>query len=111
MNPRLFPGPIHLIHRAYLLFWIFLISPAEAGVKTVPSPPSSSDKACYTNNRAPLRPNPLLKVPIGAITPKGWLRHQLELEADGLTGHLQEISKWCKFEGNAWASAQGEGHS
>jgi hypothetical protein len=50
-------------------------------------------------------------LPIGAITPKGWLRHQLELEALGLTGHLQEISKWCKFESNAWASAKGEGHS
>jgi len=28
-----------------------------------------------------------------------------------MTGHLQELSKWCKFEGNAWASPEGEGHS
>lgn len=28
-----------------------------------------------------------------------------------MTGHLEEISKWCKFEGNAWASPQGQGHS
>ena len=45
----------------------------------------------------------LIKLPIGAITPKGWLRRQLELERDGMIGHLAEISPWCKIEGNAWA--------
>jgi len=111
MNPRLSLGRINVSLRAYLLFLVLLIFPAVAGVKTVSLPPATSDHGCYTNNRAPLRPNPLLKLPIGAITPKGWLRHQLELEAQGLTGHLQEISKWCKFDGNAWADAKGEGHS
>ena len=52
-----------------------------------------------------------MKLPIGAITPKGWLRHQLELERDGMAGHLAEISPWCKFEGNAWASPQGQGQN
>jgi hypothetical protein len=28
-----------------------------------------------------------------------------------MTGHLQELSKWCKFEGNAWSSPEGQGHS
>ena len=28
-----------------------------------------------------------------------------------MTGRLPEISKWCKFEGNAWADPQGQGHS
>ena len=28
-----------------------------------------------------------------------------------MTGRLPEISKWCKFEGNAWASPEGQGHS
>jgi DUF1680 family protein len=28
-----------------------------------------------------------------------------------MTGHLEEISKWCKFEGNAWADPKGQGHS
>jgi hypothetical protein len=62
-------------------------------------------------NRKPLLPSPMIKLPIGAIEPHGWLRHQLELEAQGMTGRLPEVSKWCKFEGNAWASAKGEGHS
>jgi hypothetical protein len=65
----------------------------------------------YVGNRAPLAPSPLMKLPIGSIKPKGWLRHQLETEARGMTGHLEEISPWCKFEGNAWASPQRKGHS
>jgi DUF1680 family protein len=84
---------------------------AGTEVKVVDLPPVSSTNPFYTNSRAPLAPSPLIKLPIGSITPKGWLRHQLELEAKGLTGHLQEISKWCKFEGNAWANTNGQGHS
>src|SRR4051812_2678929 len=70
-----------------------------------------SDKPHYTANRRPLVPSGLIKLPIGSITPKGWLRHQLELEANGMTGRLPEISKWSKFDGNAWADPNGEGHS
>ena len=52
-----------------------------------------------------------MKLPIGAIKPKGWLLHQLELERDGMTGHLTEISSWCKFESSAWADPNGKGHN
>jgi hypothetical protein len=65
----------------------------------------------YIANREPLLPSGLMKLPIGSIEPKGWLRHQLMLEAKGMIGRLPEISKWCKFEGNAWADPQGQGHS
>jgi hypothetical protein len=51
----------------------------------------------------------LSKLPAGAIRPEGWLRTQLELMANGFTGHLPELSKYCKFEGNAWVDANGEG--
>src|SRR5512140_2475573 len=73
-------------------------------VRAVKIPPATGGQALYVGNKAPLTPSPLVKLPIGSITPKGWLRHQLELEADGMTGHLEEISKWCKFEDSAWAS-------
>ena len=78
-------------------------------VKVVSTPAASSSQPLYTGNREPLLPSPLIKLPIGSITPKGWLRHQLELEAQGMTGRLAEISQWCKFEGNAWADPQGKG--
>src|SRR6266496_4009123 len=63
----------------------------------------------YVTNRAPLAPGPFLKLSIGSIQPKGWLRHQLELEAQGMIGRLGELSKWCKFTNSAWASPDGQG--
>jgi len=63
----------------------------------------------YTGNRAPLLPSPLIELPIGAVRPEGWLRHQMELMAQGFSGRLTEISQWCRFDGSAWASPKGEG--
>jgi hypothetical protein len=83
----------------------------KAEVKVAERAPATGKNDYYIGNRPPLVITPFIKLPIGAITPKGWLHHQLELEAQGMTGRLPEISKWCKFEGNAWASPDGQGHS
>ncbi|MGA2865709.1 MAG: beta-L-arabinofuranosidase domain-containing protein [Verrucomicrobiota bacterium] len=82
---------------------------SEVTARVVALPPTSPGNALYTANREPLTPSPLIKLPIGSITPKGWLRCQLQLEADGMTGHLEEISPWCKFNDSAWASPTGQG--
>ncbi|MCX6868761.1 MAG: hypothetical protein NTV46_21675, partial [Verrucomicrobia bacterium] len=82
---------------------------AEDRVTVVERPDVTHKNDCYTGNRAPLLPSPLIKLPTGSIKPKGWLRKQLELEADGFTGHLTEISGFCRKEGNAWRSPYGEG--
>ena len=84
---------------------------APVTAKIVAGPPTDSANPFYVCNRAPLLPSPFAKLPIGSITPMGWLRTQLVLESTGMTGRLEEISPWCKFEGNAWASPTGEGHS
>jgi hypothetical protein len=78
--------------------------------RVVDRPPATAE-AVYTGNRAPLVPSPFVRLPIGSVVPRGWLRHQLELEAEGMIGRLPEISKWCKFEGNAWTAPDGQGHS
>lgn len=78
---------------------------------TVAAPPTATSNPFYVTNREPLLPSPFVKLPIGNIVPKGWLREQLLLEAAGMTGHLEEISPWCKFEGSAWASPKGEGNN
>jgi hypothetical protein len=78
-------------------------------VSLLATPPVASANPFYVSNKQPLATSPLVKLPIGNIVPHGWLRHQLQLEADGMTGHLEEISKWCKFEDSAWATANGQG--
>src|SRR5688500_9853284 len=70
---------------------------------------SGDRNAHYVGNQPPLRANPLTRLPIGSIRPEGWVRTQLQLLADGMVGHLTEISPWCKFEGNAWVSRDGHG--
>jgi len=61
-----------------------------------------SESQNYFNNRAPLRPAPFLKLPAGAVKPRGWVGRYMELQRDGLTGHLGEISAWLDKENNAW---------
>ncbi|MHB8520847.1 MAG: beta-L-arabinofuranosidase domain-containing protein [Limisphaerales bacterium] len=80
-------------------------------MNTVEMAPATAKNDFYVSDRAPLLPSRLIKLPIGSIAPKGWLRRQLELEAAGMTGHLEEISKWCQFDSNAWASPDGQGQS
>src|SRR5262249_40372133 len=36
---------------------------------------------------------------------------QLENEAGGMTGHLEELSNFCKFDGNAWVAKDGQGQN
>lgn len=78
-------------------------------MKVVATPPTAPANRYYAGNRAPLLPSPLIKLPTGSIRPEGWLRHQLELMAEGFTGRLTEISPWCRWEGSAWAHPKGEG--
>ena len=81
---------------------------AAEGVSIVTHPPDDGTAGQYVGNKQPLEPSPLLKLSIGSITPKGWLRKQLELEADGMGGRLEEISPYLKFEGNGWADITGK---
>jgi len=76
-------------------------------VAVVTVPPAEPRNGWYAGNRDPLQPSPFLRLPVGSIVPKGWLRQQLELDANGLSGRLPEVSSFVKFEGNAWANSKG----
>lgn len=78
-------------------------------VNVVDRPPTAGANAFYSPNRTPLRPTPLVKLPITAFEPGGWLRKSLELQRDGLTGHLGEISVWLTKRNNAWLNKDGKG--
>ncbi|HZO84719.1 MAG TPA: beta-L-arabinofuranosidase domain-containing protein, partial [Verrucomicrobiae bacterium] len=53
---------------------------------------------------APLEAEPL---PLGAIKPAGWLRRQLEIQASGLSGHLDEF--WLDVAESSWIGGKAEG--
>jgi len=83
----------------------------EMRVTVVDKPDVAQSNRHYNGNRPPLLPSPLIKLPLGAVQPEGWLRKQLELTAEGFFGHLTEISPFCREEGNAWLDPEGIGHS
>jgi len=66
------------------------------------------DRPLYPVNPKPLVQEAYIKLPLGSIKPEGWLRDQLELQADGLTGHLGEfwedllLSGWKDKGGESW---------
>jgi DUF1680 family protein len=70
--------------------------------------PHSPGNRHYGGNRVPLQPKALSKLPLGAVRPRGWLGQQLALMADGMTGHLSEISAYLKL-GHGWFGEGGEG--
>lgn len=69
---------------------------------------TSMGNAYYVSNKAPLQPQQFIKLPAGTIQPEGWLKKQLELQKDGLNGHLGEISAWLQKKDNAWLKTGGQ---
>lgn len=60
-------------------------------------------------NRAPLAPSTFYPLPAGSIRARGWLEKQLQIQANGLSGHLDETwsdvgpnSGWLGGTGESW---------
>ncbi|HEX4797373.1 MAG TPA: beta-L-arabinofuranosidase domain-containing protein [Humisphaera sp.] len=92
-----------------LLSTACLAAAQDIELKQVASPPVDKPNSHYVSNRAPLAVSPFVKLPIGQIKARGWLANELALEASGMTGHMEDISRWCKFDDNAWVDPQTPG--
>jgi hypothetical protein len=75
----------------------------------VERPSTDTYNAHYVSNKKPLAPLVFIKLPVGSIKPEGWIKKYLELQRDGLTGKLGEISAWLEKKNNAWFSGTGKG--
>lgn len=63
----------------------------------------------YIPNQEPLLSVPFIQLPLGTVKPGGWMLDQLRIQAEGLTGHLEEIwpdvgsqSGWLGGAGESW---------
>ena len=79
----------------------------KSSIEFVATPDTASKSVNYNSNRAPLAPAAFIKLPLGAITPEGWVGEMLKRQGDGLAGHLGEISAWLNKKGNAWLEKEG----
>lgn len=65
-------------------------------------------KANYRNNRSPLRPNPYIELPLGAIQAEGWLKEQLLRMKSGATGNLDKLYPQVMSKRNGWLGGDGD---
>jgi DUF1680 family protein len=77
-------------------------------VTAVGRPPAETPNRHYPSNRPPLAVSPLVKLPMGAVEPRGWLMAQLLLMRDGFVGRLGEISPFLNDD-SGWMTLKGQG--
>lgn len=73
---------------------------------------SAGDVASPARQPGPASGGPLAApafrpLPLGAVRPAGWLERQLRIQADGLTGHLDEF--WPDVSRSQWFGGDAEG--
>jgi hypothetical protein len=82
------------------LFFVALVAGSALGQTNVPARP--------VQNRAPLRPNPYLELPLGAIRPQGWLHEMLLRQKTGATGRLDALYPLVMTPRNGWLGGDGD---
>lgn len=82
------------------LIYAMIIISSLGGCKDVTNIP------LYPVNPEPLVQEAYIKLPTGAVEPEGWLKDQLQIQADGLTGHLDDF--WEDLVNSGWKDKGGE---
>ena len=86
------------------LCWMLLAASATMAKKEVAT--SCNVKPIF--NRSPLVERHFTQLPLGAIKADGWLLEQLKRQANGLTGHLDEIYPQVCGPRNCWLGGDGD---
>lgn len=93
----------------FLLSFGRVYTQASVEVTILNRPATTKRNVHYVGNHQPLMPLSLIKLPVGSIEPRGWILKYLDLQRNGLTGRLGEISAWLEKKNNAWFSGTGQG--
>lgn len=95
-----------IVHTGAAMAFALHCGKAEAAVAEL-FHPDVNVNADILQNRAPLAPNAFYFLRLGSIQPAGWLRKQLEIQANGLSGHLDQT--WADVGPNSgWLGGAGE---
>lgn len=62
--------------------------------------------ACYYSNQSGLEKESFITLPLGAVTPAGWLEDQLNLQKNGITSAMEEYDNYGANSG--WLGGTGE---
>jgi DUF1680 family protein len=89
--------------RIHLLSFFFIVFALTAGAQEKKKQPPG-----YTASRAPLRQNPYIELPLGAIKPGGWLREMLLRQKTGSTGNLDKLYPLVMNNRNGWLGGDGD---
>jgi len=89
------------VRKPIFLGWLAFSLIAPRGFAAQPAGP--------TPNRAPLQANAFNPLPLTSVKPTGWLLRELQIQANGLSGHLDEFwpdlgpdSGWLGGTGESW---------
>ncbi len=88
-----------MLHRRGLVVLLIVLSFEPSVRAFCQEEPKASEPA--------LRGSVFEPLPLGSIKPSGWLKDQLRLQADGLSGHLDEF--WPDIKNSAWFGGTAEG--
>lgn len=98
-------------YKVLLLSVIITCTTTMASAKSEASNVERPDMGTTTNYpayRAPLHGGRLLKLPVGKVQPRGWLREILLRQRNGLNGQLGTVSAWLDKRDNQWLSSTGD---
>ena len=88
----------------YTLSFLFI----SLALTSIGQTPKGNPTSPYLNNRAPLRTNPYIELPLGAIKPQGWLKEMLVRQKNGATGNLDKLYPLVMNQRNGWLGGDGD---
>ena len=92
----------------FVSFLFISLGVAAVDAVSIVDRPQMGRQANYPAYRSPLHGGALLKLPVGKVQPKGWLREMLVRQKNGLNGQLGTISAWLDKNNNQWLSDNGD---